>query len=90
MHALPGPDGCQSPGKDPCLFLETPRMNKTGPNKCVPGFPKPQAFKATPRAVGPGFQWAVNPIKDITYTLSQTIFGEMDPLVPFPIALRKG
>lgn len=61
MHALPAPDGCQGPGKDPCLFLETLGMNKAGPNKYVLGFPRPGDFKAIPRAVGPVFWWAVKP-----------------------------
>jgi hypothetical protein len=53
MHALTAPDGCQGPGKAPCLFLETSEMNKVNPNKYDLGFPRPQDFRAIPRVMGP-------------------------------------
>lgn len=94
MHALPAPDGCQGPGKDPCLFLETLGMNKADPNKCILGFPRPQAFKATPIAVEPVFPWAMNPIKDFSsslswYSKSNRPWGD-GPTGPLPHSPQKG
>lgn len=72
-------------------------MSKSGPNKYVLGFPRPQNFKALSRAVGPVLQWPVKLKTAPSLCLGTpgpldcrpATLGEVGSLVLIHIALRK-